>query len=44
MARLGRRLDDAEADVLLNRVRGFVADHKRPPTDIELLQLLMEAS
>ena len=44
MARLGRRLDAAEADALLNRVRGFVADHKRPPTDIELLQLLMEAS
>jgi len=44
MARLGRRLDDVEADTLLDRVRGFVADHKRPPTDLELLQLLMEAS
>jgi len=44
MARLGRRLDDAEAEALLARVRGFVATRKRPPTDSELLQLLMEAS
>lgn len=43
MARLGRRLDDAAADTLLNQVRGFVSEHKRPPTDLELLQLLMEA-
>ena len=44
MARLGRRLDDSEADALLIRIRGFVDAHKRPPTDPELLQLLMEAS
>jgi homocitrate synthase NifV len=43
MARLGRRLDDVAADTLLDRVRGFVSDHKRPPTDLELLQPLMEA-
>ena len=40
MARLGRRLDDAEADTLLAQVRGFVATHKRPPSDSELLRLL----
>ncbi len=40
MARLGRRLDDAEADALLAQVRGFVAAHKRPPSDSELLRLL----
>jgi homocitrate synthase NifV len=43
MARLGRRLDDVAADTLLDRVRGFGSDHKRPPTDLELLQPLMEA-
>jgi homocitrate synthase NifV len=40
MARLGRRLDAAEAETLLAQVRGFVAAHKRPPSDIELLRLL----
>ncbi len=44
MARLGRLLDDVEADSMLDRVRGFVAAYKRPPTDLELLQRLMEAS
>ena len=39
MARLGRRLDDSEAGDLLDRVRGFVATRKRPPSDGELLQL-----
>ncbi|WIM06060.1 MAG: homocitrate synthase [Candidatus Nitricoxidivorans perseverans] len=43
MSRLGRRLDAAEAESLLARVRGFVAARKRPPGDGELLQLLAEA-
>jgi homocitrate synthase NifV len=43
MSRLGRALDDAAAESLLARVRGFVGNRKRPPTDGELLQLCQGA-
>jgi homocitrate synthase NifV len=39
MARLGCRIDDAAAERLLEQVRSFVAKKKRPPADLELLQL-----
>jgi len=39
MARLGHRLDDAAASVLLARVRSFVTQAKHPPSDAELLHL-----
>ena len=42
MSRIGRQLDDAAAESLLDRVRGFVSDRKRPPMDDELIQLLEE--
>lgn len=37
MARLGHRLDDAAAGILLVRVRDFVAKEKHSPSDAELL-------
>ncbi|HEX8989557.1 MAG TPA: homocitrate synthase [Rhodocyclaceae bacterium] len=43
MSRLGRALDDVAAESLLARVRGFVGQRKRPPTDNELLQLCQGA-
>lgn len=39
MADLGQTLDETAAEGLLARVRGFVADHKRPASDLELLDL-----
>ena len=39
MARLGRRVEAAEAEGLLGRVRAFVGQRKRPPSDLELMQL-----
>lgn len=39
MAELGVPLDESLAERLLQRVRAFVADHKRPASDQELLDL-----
>jgi homocitrate synthase NifV len=39
MAELGLALDEALAERLLQRVRNFVVDHKRPASDQELLEL-----
>jgi homocitrate synthase NifV len=39
MAELGQTLDETAAESLLARVRGFVADHKRPASNLELLDL-----
>lgn len=41
-ARLGVHLDTALADQLLARVRTFVVQHKRPPEDSELMNLLTD--
>ena len=42
MARLGHRLDDDAAGILLASVRSFVAREKHPPTDTELRNLIAQ--
>jgi homocitrate synthase NifV len=39
-ARLGLSVDEREAQVLLPRVRNFVAEHKHPPESSDLRDLL----